>query len=939
MRLRRWAGVVLGLAFPVLAAGCADSDDPAPRSDAGGDAAGDVATNDAAGGSDTEAGSDAGGVDAVQQPGLPCAPEGKAAVAELQAGQGLQGPEALGRPGDWLLVNDVAAFVIQRPDAKPGDASTYYYYGGLPIDAAPLDRTAGSCQQAGPEVFGEMAFAVGKLEPASFGQSILRGFAGTSAEVLQDGKDGGPVVLRVWGVDEPFWLVEYELNRTVVAGGGSKPFSSPLGLKLAIDYTLRPGSPVLEMALRVWNQKTEPQEVLAGGVTFLGDATELQVAPLGTLSLGGFGLRTGLPWLAARGRDNGASWALASAAQNLSTVNLSGVDALIDLGQLGTPLALGAAGAADDNAVQEWRLAVSPGGSDRPVAALQATLPELQRLPLATVQGVLREPGGVPVPGAKIALLRTESATTRDELLGTTTDADGKFTLQVPITDGLHLHPRLAGWPVVPATKLEGLVPGGSKDLTLELPPPGRVAYDIQTKDGKHIPARLQFFVQGKQIRQVYTGKGIDEVLLPPGTYEVTVSRGYEFSVWEGQVTVTANTSTPLGVQLERLVQTQGWLSFDGHVHAAPSADSTVTMPDRIRAAAADGLEIIGHTDHEILYDPAKDRPASGVGEFSASVPGEELTATTPEHMSVWGLPPSGDNPRGNPVIWFAKDVQQLYDEVHARGALVALNHPRNNGCGYLCLIDWDRLQGKPTLTDPTVLGLPADATLWSWDMDAVELINGLGNIFALGKDKKSGIWDDWMSWLNYGHKITPVASTDVHGDDGVGSPRTYFVSPTDDPTEFAFEYLRSAIKAGQVTLSAGAFALASVGGAGPGSTVTATAGQNGPEVLLDLDVQGIPPIDVQRVSIFVNCDEVARLPATDPNGVQKLKTQYALAIAKDAHVVVAAFGTGPMPRGFDGADPLRTPRAVVAPIYIDADGDGVWTPPGGKTCSYSLDP
>jgi hypothetical protein len=25
--------------------------------------------------------------------------------------------------------------------------------------------------------------------------------------------------------------------------------------------------------------------------------------------------------------------------------------------------------------------------------------------------------------------------------------------------------------------------------------------------------------------------------------------------------------------------------------------------------------------------------------------------------------------------------------------------------------------------------------------------------------------------------------------------------------------------------------------------------------------------------------------------------------------------------------------------IYVDADADGEWTPPGGKTCTYSLDP
>jgi hypothetical protein len=695
------------------------------------------------------------------------------------------------------------------------------------------------------------------------------------------------------------------------------------------------------MELRVFNEKTTADEVLAGGVAFLGDATELQVAPAGNLDLGGFGLRTSLPWLAARGLDGAASWALASAAQNLSTVNISGVDAILDLGQLGVPLALAPKGQAGDNAVQTWQLAVTKGNTDAAVAALQPKLPPAQRTPLATLTGTVQEPGGTPVPGVKVALLRSNNGFAKDELLSVQTDAEGRYSMTVPLLDGLYLHPRLAGWPVVQPTALPTLTPDGSGTLTLDLPPPGRVSYDVRDTAGKHLPARLMFYVQGTQIRQVYTGTGIDEVLLPPGTYEVTVARGYEYGVFEGQVTVTANTTTSLAATLEHLMPTPGWMSFDGHVHAAPSMDSTVPMPDRIRSAAADGLEVVGHTDHEILHDPKWALEASGVGAFVNNVAGEELTSTSVEHHSVWGLGPSGDNPRGAPPLWFDMDIKDLQDEVHARGGLIALNHPRTStGCNYLCLIDWNRLEGKPGVTDPTALGLPADATLWAWDMDAVELMNSMKNLYALGKDKRAGIWDDWMSWLNYGHRITPVASTDVHGDDGVGTPRTYFVSSTEDPAQFVWADLKSSIENGNVTLSAGAFALASIGGQGPGSTVKASTGAGGPEVTLDLDVRGTPAIDVTRVSVFVNCDEVARIPATDALGLQKLKTSKLLQLTKDAHIVVAAFGTGPMPRGFARVDePLRLPRAVVAPIFVDADGDGVWTPPGGKTCSYSLEP
>jgi hypothetical protein len=44
------------------------------------------------------------------------------------------------------------------------------------------------------------------------------------------------------------------------------------------------------------------------------------------------------------------------------------------------------------------------------------------------------------------------------------------------------------------------------------------------------------------------------------------------------------------------------------------------------------------------------------------------------------------------------------------------------------------------------------------------------------------------------------------------------------------------------------------------------------------------------------------------------------------------------IPEGLKNFNPNRVPRFTTNAIYVDADSDGVWTPPGGKTCTYTIE-
>src|SRR5690606_24919799 len=90
----------------------------------------------------------------------------------------------------------------------------------------------------------------------------------------------------------------------------------------------------------------------------------------------------------------------------------------------------------------------------------------------------------------------------------------------------------------------------------------------------------------------------------------------------------------------------------------------------------------------------------------------------------------------------------------------------------------------------------------------------------------------------------------------------SYFRSPTDSPAQFAEQHLVDAIKQGQVVVSTGAFAQVRANGvADMGDTVTDTDGS----LALFVHVEAIPQIDVDHLRIYVNCDEVARVTATNP--------------------------------------------------------------------------
>ena len=845
-----------------------------------------------------------------------CPVAGKAAARTLlDASERPSGEHALAAPGDVVLLNTRAAWVIQGVDAP----RTYVHYGGAPIDAVALK----GCAQAGPERFGEIALVFGQLVLTDFTASTLRMFRGERVEIVSDGADGGPAVVEVHGVDDIFHLVELTLMGEAYEAGRPKQPSVATGLDLTIRYTLAPDDPVLGMELLVEGEG-DPQGYLAGLITIPGDRTREYAWTDGRLSVGGFGLDLGAPWFTATSPEG--SWAVGLVDGTLARTEISGVSPLLDVRQATSAPLKPTAGSP---ASMSFALSVGAGDSPSATVPLAAHLTARFPDPGASSRAldlVVRDEGGQAVAGATGWLEAPSQDGAWKVLDRVTTGADGRWTgTATDPGSGLRVRVEAAGRDVLTAPVV---VSGTRSSVEVTTTLAGAVDVVVTDQAGTPVPARVEFLRADGVRTTAYVTPGDAPVSVPPGSTTVRVSRGYEYAPRTLALDVAAGSTTTLETTLEHAVDTTGWVSIDTHVHAEASADSTVLAADRFRTAAAGGLDVVVSTDHEAILDLRAGRAEAGLDADVGYALGSEITASLPEHVNAWPFPVRSDDPRGDFVRWYGLGLGGIYDAARARGArVVQLNHPRVNGsCGILCLIDFDRVTATPRLTDPTLLGMPADAGTWDWDFDALELINGQRSPFLEPADpRRTGVFEDWLSFLNHGHAITAVAVTDVHGDDLPGAPRTYLEVGDDDTAAVPEDALVDAMRGGHAVVSVGAFARVGIGGAGPGDTVRVTGGP----ATLDLHVEAVPAVDVSHIEVLVNCDEVLDLPTTDPGGVVKLDTSVALSLTQDAHVVVLGMGEGPLPDGLPALEMARVPRFVTNPIWVDVDGDGRITPRG----------
>ncbi len=367
--------------------------------------------------------------------------------------------------------------------------------------------------------------------------------------------------------------------------------------------------------------------------------------------------------------------------------------------------------------------------------------------------------------------------------------------------------------------------------------------------------------------------RNTDRLEILPGTYDVVVSRGLEFSRYTTRVTLGEGQTQHLDVDLDRVVDTAGWISADLHVHMVNSPDSPVPTEDRILTFVGEGVDVLVTTDHDYLTDISPTIRDMGLQDYLASMVGEELTFFDLGHFNAYPLQIDssqiqngaldGGGGRGPTLT-----PQAIFAGLREMGAVdnpvVQVNHGRSLLFGYFSAIqlDSDTLQSR-TRPDvfrmdpesPDLVTSESDTGLFSTDFDAFELYNEHLEVNA-------GL-NDLFAFLNIGQPKTGVAVSDTHQwyTSEAGAPRSYLLvgGDFDEPAEITPAKLASTIQDGALMGTNGPLVNLTVVSNADGSDAVLGETANGSDgVKLQVDVWMADWISVDTIDIFSNTADVA---------------------------------------------------------------------------------
>jgi hypothetical protein len=257
------------------------------------------------------------------------------------------------------------------------------------------------------------------------------------------------------------------------------------------------------------------------------------------------------------------------------------------------------------------------------------------------------------------------------------------------------------------------------------------------------------------------------EIPLAAGRYRVVATRGGLYTLAEAQVSLVEGEARDITLTLRRALDPERrWICGDFHTHQAPSLDSPVSARDRVLAAAAEGLDVIAATDHNVATDLTAAVVAEELDHRLVALGGDEVsTDVAVNPTGHWNLYPLRVNPRlplnGAPDL-FELAADELVQRVRREhpAAVIQLNHPRSGApTGMFDIYGLDAETGRATRPGFTA------------QFDAIELWNGR---YQRSID---GLLRDWLSLLRAGARITGVANSDSHAivTQEVGYPRTCF--------------------------------------------------------------------------------------------------------------------------------------------------------------------
>ena len=886
-------------------------------------------------------------------------PKARASVVTSQS-ECPTGPLAHCRPGDFLLANTEARFVVQGDLAR--DLHFTGTYGGNLIDA---ETVVGGVPQGKDNFF--------EIQPMV---SIEQTIHATSVEIVNDGQDGTPAIVRSCGPDD--LLDDINPSSQVVQLGGIFPTGvDDLDYDVVgcTEYTLPPQKRAVEMVTTIENMDSNPLDLFSGD--FINGAGELeQYTPIATQSPAGLIRRGGVGEMLANfgirafslygfKQAEGVDYAVVvpqvpEVPVPSSSFTASGVS-LIMHGNTIPQVLLGGSSTfqAPGNGSVSFRRWFEVGNGSGANAI--ETMVDVIGLSNGTLRGCVREAvTNAPIVGARVAardIVTSPPAAARDLVRSHwVTDANGCYAGRIP-TGAYQVAAGKQGYlyeggGTTPVLHPVTITAGGDVVQDIVLPQTGRIEIQVTDHASAAVPARIGIvgFDPSPEInllataissndtrtqvfydltsdsfppgltRTEYTDAGGNVGFeLEPGTYQVAVSRGTEWSLYTEQVTITAGNTTNVAAQIAHVLDTTGTISADYHVHMLDSPDSRISRKNRVQSYAGEGVDDIVATDHAFVSDLDAEIATLGFGAFVNSTPGEEVTTFDYGHFNAYpqgqdlsriqthgasdhagAAPPGQDFPSfGNFNLSPAEIEAAVLAKPQNAGkeTVVQVNH-----------IDWmfdplriDTSQTPPQSVldgnafdingyaepnNPLFFRLDPSNTDLFHHFAALELWNGY--TISHQNELLGGRIGIWMNLLNQGLLSTNVSDTDSHELHNLrsGGARSWTPSSTDAPSGVVDTEIARAVRAGKMVGGQGVYVqtrllatdgsggIASLQGVVPAGTLPATTAAGtlvtvaNAAVDLEIRVQSPAWAPYDRIEIYRNAStQVAKRNPDTPTG------------------------------------------------------------------------
>ncbi|HJL18457.1 MAG TPA: CehA/McbA family metallohydrolase [Sandaracinaceae bacterium LLY-WYZ-13_1] len=464
------------------------------------------------------------------------------------------------------------------------------------------------------------------------------------------------------------------------------------------------------------------------------------------------------------------------------------------------------------------------------------------------------------------------------------------------------LPPMLAAGAITAAVALLGSLAPSARPAASPAtvsPRAARLRVFVHDPSGAPLHARVRVVEIGGDARRAAVARDGEAALtLAPGRWRVTVSRGPERSIDRRVVALRSGREATVEARLRRVLDPGEHVPCDLHVHAAPSADSEVSLDARVRSLAAEGIRFAVATDHNHVTDYRAAAEAAGLRDLGTA-PGVEVTTWEPSfgHFNAWPLAVDRADRRGGAPAFSGTSPAALFDALHALGpdVVVQINHPRlDDGIGYLDRVGFDPARG-------TTEGKASFAA------DAVEVWNGyeLRDLDALDANLR-----DWMALVGAGHRLVATGSSDSHDlhRHPAGYPRTYVRVPggrVDDPARVA-----AALRAGHAFVSSGPLLEVRANGAGPGEVA-----RHDGVVRLEVTARTPAWMRLDRLEVWLGGARIrdeALPPAPARDGARAWTYRSSLEVHEPTFVVVRVRGPA-------------TPALGARPVPPVAFGNPVW--------------